>query len=104
MAASAPSSSGGEPDPNSTNLRPPGSSYDAWCGVAHGCTRKLGMKICGKLPIYFKLNSERYMNCQKEIREYNTVFSSDCSSSWPCFTQSDSMEMHSPTRFRKASK
>ncbi|KAL7385093.1 hypothetical protein ABVT39_015349 [Epinephelus coioides] len=49
MAASAPSSSGGEPDPNSTNLRPPGSSYDAWCGVAHGCTRKLGMKICGFL-------------------------------------------------------
>uniref|UniRef100_A0A673ZVJ8 Glutamate decarboxylase 1 n=1 Tax=Salmo trutta TaxID=8032 RepID=A0A673ZVJ8_SALTR len=49
MAASAPSSSGGEPDPNSTNLRPPGTSYDAWCGVAHGCTRKLGMKICGFL-------------------------------------------------------
>uniref|UniRef100_A0A673ZUL2 Glutamate decarboxylase 1 n=2 Tax=Salmo trutta TaxID=8032 RepID=A0A673ZUL2_SALTR len=24
-------------------------SYDAWCGVAHGCTRKLGMKICGFL-------------------------------------------------------
>uniref|UniRef100_A0A3B4ZI10 Glutamate decarboxylase 1 n=1 Tax=Stegastes partitus TaxID=144197 RepID=A0A3B4ZI10_9TELE len=47
MAASAPSSSGGEADPNSTNLRPPG--YDAWCGVAHGCTRKLGMKICGFL-------------------------------------------------------
>uniref|UniRef100_A0A8C7L073 Glutamate decarboxylase 1 n=2 Tax=Oncorhynchus kisutch TaxID=8019 RepID=A0A8C7L073_ONCKI len=23
--------------------------YDAWCGVAHGCTRKLGMKICGFL-------------------------------------------------------
>lgn len=21
---------------------------DAWYGVAHGCTRKLGMKICGK--------------------------------------------------------
>ncbi|XP_028292044.1 glutamate decarboxylase 1-like [Gouania willdenowi] len=56
MAASAPSSSassssstGGEADPNTTNLRPPGSSYDAWCGVAHGCTRKLGMKICGFL-------------------------------------------------------
>uniref|UniRef100_A0A8C8ES25 Glutamate decarboxylase 1 n=1 Tax=Oncorhynchus tshawytscha TaxID=74940 RepID=A0A8C8ES25_ONCTS len=49
MAASAPSSSGNEPDPNSTNLRPPGSSYDAWCGVAHGCSRKLGMKICGFL-------------------------------------------------------
>uniref|UniRef100_A0A3B3Y7A9 Glutamate decarboxylase 1 n=1 Tax=Poecilia mexicana TaxID=48701 RepID=A0A3B3Y7A9_9TELE len=49
MAASAPSSSsssGAGADPNSTNLRPPG--YDAWCGVAHGCTRKLGMKICGK--------------------------------------------------------
>ncbi|KAM7407464.1 hypothetical protein PAMA_003270 [Pampus argenteus] len=27
MAASAPSSSGGEPDPNSTNLRPPGSRF-----------------------------------------------------------------------------
>lgn len=24
------------------------SGYDAWCGVAHGCTKKLGMKICGK--------------------------------------------------------
>ncbi|KAG5283670.1 hypothetical protein AALO_G00044660 [Alosa alosa] len=48
MATSAPSSSGGGPDPNSTNLRPPSSSYD-WSGVAHGCTRKLGMKICGFL-------------------------------------------------------
>uniref|UniRef100_H3DHQ4 Glutamate decarboxylase 1 n=1 Tax=Tetraodon nigroviridis TaxID=99883 RepID=H3DHQ4_TETNG len=47
MAASAPSSSGGEAKP--TLLPPPGSSYDAWCGVAHGCTRKLGMKICGFL-------------------------------------------------------
>ncbi|XP_013856797.1 glutamate decarboxylase 1 [Austrofundulus limnaeus] len=42
-------SAGGEADPNSTNLWPPGSSYDAWYGVAHGCTRKLGMKICGFL-------------------------------------------------------
>ncbi|KAG5852645.1 glutamate decarboxylase 1 isoform X1 [Anguilla anguilla] len=49
MAASAPSSSGGDPDPNSTNLRPPSTTYDSWCGVAHGCTRKLGMKICGFL-------------------------------------------------------
>uniref|UniRef100_A0A8C5FSP8 Glutamate decarboxylase 1 n=1 Tax=Gadus morhua TaxID=8049 RepID=A0A8C5FSP8_GADMO len=24
-------------------------SYDAWYGVAHGCTRKLGIKICGFL-------------------------------------------------------
>ncbi|KAI4575247.1 hypothetical protein MJG53_020449, partial [Ovis ammon polii x Ovis aries] len=23
--------------------------YDTWCGVAHGCTRKLGLKICGFL-------------------------------------------------------
>lgn len=23
-------------------------AYDTWCGVAHGCTRKLGLKICGK--------------------------------------------------------
>ncbi|XP_011358390.1 glutamate decarboxylase 1 [Pteropus vampyrus] len=22
-------------------------AYDTWCGVAHGCTRKLGLKICG---------------------------------------------------------
>uniref|UniRef100_A0A4W6FU92 Glutamate decarboxylase 1 n=1 Tax=Lates calcarifer TaxID=8187 RepID=A0A4W6FU92_LATCA len=28
---------------------PPLNCYDAWCGVAHGCTRKLGMKICGFL-------------------------------------------------------
>uniref|UniRef100_A0A665VMJ8 Glutamate decarboxylase 1 n=3 Tax=Echeneis naucrates TaxID=173247 RepID=A0A665VMJ8_ECHNA len=28
---------------------PPIQGYDAWCGVAHGCTRKLGMKICGFL-------------------------------------------------------
>jgi len=26
--------------------------YD-WSGVAHGCTRKLGMKICGKLKTFF---------------------------------------------------
>ncbi|KFO22491.1 Glutamate decarboxylase 1 [Fukomys damarensis] len=24
-------------------------AYDTWCGVAHGCTRKLGLKICGFL-------------------------------------------------------
>ena len=23
-------------------------AYDTWCGVAHGCTRKLGLKICGE--------------------------------------------------------
>lgn len=28
-------------------------AYDAWCGVAHGCTRKLGMKICGKLDTMY---------------------------------------------------
>nr|XP_061827622.1 glutamate decarboxylase 1-like [Nerophis lumbriciformis] len=54
MMASAPSSTSSssadaDADPNAANLRPPGSSYDAWCGVAHGCTRKLGMKICGFL-------------------------------------------------------
>uniref|UniRef100_A0A8C7GP57 Glutamate decarboxylase 1 n=1 Tax=Oncorhynchus kisutch TaxID=8019 RepID=A0A8C7GP57_ONCKI len=27
----------------------PSICYDAWCGVAHGCSRKLGMKICGFL-------------------------------------------------------
>ncbi|GAB0191575.1 glutamate decarboxylase 1 [Grus japonensis] len=24
-------------------------AYDSWCGVAHGCTRKIGLKICGFL-------------------------------------------------------
>lgn len=31
------------------------SGYDAWCGVAHGCTRKLGMKICGKFVLLLKI-------------------------------------------------
>uniref|UniRef100_A0A493TXR2 Glutamate decarboxylase 1 n=1 Tax=Anas platyrhynchos platyrhynchos TaxID=8840 RepID=A0A493TXR2_ANAPP len=46
MASSAPSSSNDAPDPTPTNLRP--TTYDSWCGVAHGCTRKIGLKICGK--------------------------------------------------------
>uniref|UniRef100_A0A670XQR9 Glutamate decarboxylase 1 n=1 Tax=Pseudonaja textilis TaxID=8673 RepID=A0A670XQR9_PSETE len=25
------------------------STYDTWCGVAHGCTKKIGLKICGFL-------------------------------------------------------
>ncbi|KAJ8788529.1 hypothetical protein J1605_005260 [Eschrichtius robustus] len=30
--------------------RPGGAlAYDTWCGVAHGCTRKLGLKICAPL-------------------------------------------------------
>uniref|UniRef100_A0A2I3S319 Glutamate decarboxylase 1 n=3 Tax=Homininae TaxID=207598 RepID=A0A2I3S319_PANTR len=49
MASSTPSSSATSSnagaDPNTTNLRP--TTYDTWCGVAHGCTRKLGLKICG---------------------------------------------------------
>ncbi|XP_021048362.2 glutamate decarboxylase 1 [Mus pahari] len=50
MASSTPSpatSSNAGADPNTTNLRP--TTYDTWCGVAHGCTRKLGLKICGFL-------------------------------------------------------
>ncbi|XP_007106450.1 glutamate decarboxylase 1 isoform X1 [Physeter macrocephalus] len=51
MASSTPSSSATSSnagaDPNTTNLRP--TTYDTWCGVAHGCTRKLGLKICGFL-------------------------------------------------------
>ncbi|KAM4870456.1 glutamate decarboxylase 1 isoform X2 [Urocitellus parryii] len=51
MASSTPSSSSTSSnagaDPNTTNLRP--TTYDTWCGVAHGCTRKLGLKICGFL-------------------------------------------------------
>uniref|UniRef100_A0A8C0JS66 Glutamate decarboxylase 1 n=1 Tax=Canis lupus dingo TaxID=286419 RepID=A0A8C0JS66_CANLU len=51
MASSTPSSSATSSnagaDPNTANLRP--TTYDTWCGVAHGCTRKLGLKICGFL-------------------------------------------------------
>ncbi|KAM8806529.1 glutamate decarboxylase 1 isoform 2-T2 [Eudromia elegans] len=47
MASSAPSSSNDTPEPTPTNLRP--TTYDTWCGVAHGCTRKIGLKICGFL-------------------------------------------------------
>ncbi|RMC18560.1 hypothetical protein DUI87_04452 [Hirundo rustica rustica] len=47
MASSAPSSSNDAPDPTPPNLRP--TTYDSWCGVAHGCTRKIGLKICGFL-------------------------------------------------------
>uniref|UniRef100_H3C9B0 Uncharacterized protein n=1 Tax=Tetraodon nigroviridis TaxID=99883 RepID=H3C9B0_TETNG len=36
-------------DPASLSVHIQTKSYDAWCGVAHGCTRKLGMKICGFL-------------------------------------------------------
>lgn len=33
--------------PRGTSL-PSLPAYDSWCGVAHGCTRKIGLKICGK--------------------------------------------------------
>ncbi|KAJ6660789.1 hypothetical protein lerEdw1_017415 [Lerista edwardsae] len=71
MATSDPSSSNTAQDPNPTNLRPTTillasefvihmtnihmnlgdkepQTYDTWCGVAHGCTKKIGLKICGK--------------------------------------------------------
>ncbi|XP_053546057.1 glutamate decarboxylase 1 isoform X1 [Bombina bombina] len=47
MATSSPSSSSVNQDTNPTNLRP--TTYDTWCGVAHGCTKKIGLKICGFL-------------------------------------------------------
>ena len=51
--------------------------YDAWCGVAHGCTRKLGMKICGKCALYdiyifsfplLLIELCRIINCEGDIR------------------------------------
>lgn len=36
---------------------------DAWYGVAHGCTRKLGMKICGK-----------FWQCSLHIMYANIIF------------------------------
>ncbi|XP_066431978.1 glutamate decarboxylase 1 [Eleutherodactylus coqui] len=47
MASSSPPSSSANQDTNPSNLRP--TTYDTWCGVAHGCTKKLGLKICGFL-------------------------------------------------------
>ncbi|XP_032821372.2 glutamate decarboxylase 1 [Petromyzon marinus] len=41
-------SSGAGRDPSARVLRPP-TDYNDWCEVAHGCTRKLGMKLCGFL-------------------------------------------------------
>ncbi|KAJ4936494.1 hypothetical protein JOQ06_001086 [Pogonophryne albipinna] len=44
MASSEPRATGGEQDPNSANFIPPSTTNEyAWM---HGCTRKLGMKIC----------------------------------------------------------
>ncbi|XP_073726788.1 glutamate decarboxylase 1b isoform X1 [Misgurnus anguillicaudatus] len=75
MASSAPSSSAGDMDPNTANLRQPATTSDAWYGVAHGCTRKLGMKICGflqknnslddknRLVGAFKESSKNQMSC-----------------------------------------
>uniref|UniRef100_A0A8B9EB77 Glutamate decarboxylase 1 n=46 Tax=Neognathae TaxID=8825 RepID=A0A8B9EB77_ANSCY len=48
----APGGAGGVPagvsPPQGTPL-PSLAAYDSWCGVAHGCTRKIGLKICGFL-------------------------------------------------------
>ncbi|XP_076158839.1 glutamate decarboxylase 1b [Alosa pseudoharengus] len=78
MAASAPSSSAGDPDPNSTNLRPPSTTYDAWCGVAHGCTRKLGMKICGFLQKNNSLEEKsRIVSALKEQSSKNELENSE---------------------------
>ncbi|XP_043931451.1 glutamate decarboxylase 1 isoform X2 [Protopterus annectens] len=46
-ASSSISPSGPPQDSSATNLRP--TTYDTWCGVAHGCTKKIGLKICGFL-------------------------------------------------------
>lgn len=43
----APAGAAGVSPPQGTPL-PSLAAYDSWCGVAHGCTRKIGLKICGK--------------------------------------------------------
>ncbi|XP_029478838.1 glutamate decarboxylase 1-like isoform X1 [Oncorhynchus nerka] len=55
MATSEPTAAGGDQDPNSANLRPSSTNYDAWM---QGCTRKLGMKICGFLQKNNSLGEE----------------------------------------------
>ncbi|XP_051997389.1 glutamate decarboxylase 1-like [Xyrauchen texanus] len=84
MASSAPSSSAGDMDPNTANLRQPATTSDAWYGVAHGCTRKLGMKICGflqknnsldeknRLVGTFKDSARNQMSCDNSERFRHT--------------------------------
>uniref|UniRef100_A0A4W5KD00 Glutamate decarboxylase 1b n=1 Tax=Hucho hucho TaxID=62062 RepID=A0A4W5KD00_9TELE len=55
MATSEPTATGGDQDPNSANLRPSSTNYDAWM---QGCTRKLGLKICGFLQKNNSLGEE----------------------------------------------
>ncbi|XP_013996399.1 glutamate decarboxylase 1 isoform X3 [Salmo salar] len=55
MATSQPTATGGDQDPNSANLRPSSTNYDAWM---QGCTRKLGLKICGFLQKNNSLGEE----------------------------------------------
>ncbi|KAM4669538.1 glutamate decarboxylase 1 [Amazona ochrocephala] len=47
-AAVPPGGGGGADRPSGTILSSL-PAYDSWCGVAHGCTRKIGLKICGFL-------------------------------------------------------
>ncbi|KAE8291278.1 Glutamate decarboxylase 1 [Larimichthys crocea] len=65
MATSEPRATGGDQDPNSDNLRPPSSTYEyAWM---HGCTRKLGMKICGFLQKNNSLDDKGRLAGQKNL-------------------------------------
>uniref|UniRef100_A0AAQ5ZDR2 Glutamate decarboxylase 1b n=1 Tax=Amphiprion ocellaris TaxID=80972 RepID=A0AAQ5ZDR2_AMPOC len=65
MATSEPRATGGDQDPNSANLRPPSGTYEyAWM---HGCTRKLGMKICGFLQKNNSLDEKGRLAGQKNL-------------------------------------
>ncbi|XP_006787101.2 glutamate decarboxylase 1-like [Neolamprologus brichardi] len=65
MATSEPRAAGGEQDPNSANLRPPTTTNEyAWM---HGCTRKLGMKICGFLQKNNSLEEKGRLAGQKNL-------------------------------------
>ncbi|MEQ2165709.1 glutamate decarboxylase gad1 [Goodea atripinnis] len=65
MAASEPRATGADQDPNTANLRPPSGTYEyAWM---HGCTRKLGMKICGFLQKNNSLDERGRLAGQKNL-------------------------------------
>ncbi|KAF3858551.1 hypothetical protein F7725_011752 [Dissostichus mawsoni] len=65
MASSEPRATGGEQDPNSANLIPPSTTNEyAWM---HGCTRKLGMKICGFLQKNNSLDEKGRLAGQKNL-------------------------------------
>ncbi|KAG7261955.1 hypothetical protein CRUP_032096 [Coryphaenoides rupestris] len=66
MATSEPTATGADQDPNTANVMPSSTTYDqAWM---HGCTRKLGMKICGFLQKNNSLDDKTRLAADKNLQ------------------------------------